>query len=65
MYDLKAKAEQLTVSEGTTEGADLGPLISKQSRERVERLIQSAVDQGAELVLDGRGLKVRGKSHKV
>lgn len=37
---------------------DLGPLISPQAKQRVEQLIQSGVDQGAKLVLDGRGVKV-------
>jgi len=32
----------------------LGPLISPQAKSRVEELIQSAVDEGAELFLDGR-----------
>ena len=29
--------------------ADLGPLISPQAKNRVEELIQSAVDEGAEV----------------
>eukprot|EP00168_Porphyra_purpurea_P004930 TRINITY_DN15964_c0_g1_i1.p2 TRINITY_DN15964_c0_g1~~TRINITY_DN15964_c0_g1_i1.p2 ORF type:complete len:185 (-),score=75.02 TRINITY_DN15964_c0_g1_i1:382-936(-) len=39
-------------------GADLGPVVSKKSLERIEGLIQSGVDQGARLVLDGRGVQV-------
>ena len=38
--------------------SDLGPVISPESKQRIHNLIQSAVDQGAELLLDGRGLVV-------
>ena len=38
---------------------DVGPLISKEAKARCERLIQSAIDQGAKCLLDGRGVKVR------
>jgi malonate-semialdehyde dehydrogenase (acetylating)/methylmalonate-semialdehyde dehydrogenase len=42
---------------GFEEGADLGPLISPQSKKRVEDLIQTAEDEGATILLDGRGQK--------
>jgi len=51
------KAKQLKVDGGFEEGADLGPVISPQSRERIESLVQSGVDDGATLLLDGRGYK--------
>jgi malonate-semialdehyde dehydrogenase (acetylating) / methylmalonate-semialdehyde dehydrogenase len=35
-------------------------LITRQARDRVERLITSAEKQGAKIVLDGRGQKVAG-----
>lgn len=57
--DIKAKAESLVVAAGKDD-KDLGPLISPQAKERVERLIQSGVDEGATLLLDGRGIKVEG-----
>ncbi|WP_296403115.1 CoA-acylating methylmalonate-semialdehyde dehydrogenase [Psychrobacter sp.] len=57
--DIKAKAESLVVSAGK-HNKDLGPLISPQAKERVERLIQSGVDEGADLILDGRGIIVEG-----
>jgi malonate-semialdehyde dehydrogenase (acetylating)/methylmalonate-semialdehyde dehydrogenase len=58
--DLKAKAQQLKVGPGMAKDADLGPLISVESRQRVADLIQSGVDEGAELILDGRNVKVPG-----
>lgn len=57
--DIKAKAESLVVAAGKDD-KDLGPLISPQAKERVERLIQSGVDEGATLLLDGRGITVEG-----
>lgn len=38
----------------------MGPLISPQAKQRVCGLIQSGVDEGAELLLDGRNVKVKG-----
>ena len=39
---------------------DFGPLITAASLARVEGLIAKGVEQGAKLVVDGRGLKVQG-----
>jgi hypothetical protein len=41
-------------------GAQIGPVISPESKARIEKLIQSAKDQGAKILLDGRGVKVPG-----
>ncbi len=58
--DFVERARALKVGPGTDKAADLGPLVSKVARARVEGLIQSGVDQGARLLLDGRGVKVPG-----
>ncbi|KAJ9620425.1 methylmalonate-semialdehyde dehydrogenase (acylating) [Exophiala oligosperma] len=55
--EIAERAKNLHMNGGFEEGADLGPLISPQSKKRVEDLIQSAVDEGATIVLDGRGQK--------
>lgn len=52
------RAKSLKVNAGTEPDADLGPVISKQAKERVCRLIQSGVDSGARLLLDGRDIVV-------
>ncbi|XP_057787987.1 methylmalonate-semialdehyde dehydrogenase [acylating], mitochondrial isoform X1 [Salvia miltiorrhiza] len=54
------RAKALKVSAGTDPEADLGPVISKQAKERVCRLVQSGVESGARLLLDGRNIKVPG-----
>jgi malonate-semialdehyde dehydrogenase (acetylating)/methylmalonate-semialdehyde dehydrogenase len=54
------RAKQLKVNAGTDRNADLGPLVSAAARKRVEGLIQQGVDEGADLLLDGRDIKVTG-----
>lgn len=58
--DFIERAKKLKVNVGTDRDADLGPLVSPAARKRVEALIQQGVDEGAELLLDGRGLTVSG-----
>lgn len=53
--ELAERAKDLKVSGGFDEGADLGPVISKQSKERIEHLIDTAEKEGATILLDGRG----------
>lgn len=53
-----AKAASLKITAGHEPGADVGPMVSKQAKARAERLIASGAAQGAELLLDGRGMKV-------
>lgn len=57
LSDLAESAKQLHVNGGFEEGADLGPVISPQSKERIESLIKSAEEEGATILLDGRGFK--------
>ncbi|KAL8060869.1 hypothetical protein ABFS82_02G052600 [Erythranthe guttata] len=57
---LVERAKALKVSAGTDPEADLGPVISKQAKERVCKLVQSGVESGARLLLDGRSIKVPG-----
>jgi malonate-semialdehyde dehydrogenase (acetylating)/methylmalonate-semialdehyde dehydrogenase len=56
--ELVARAKKLKVSGGLEQGAEVGPLISPEAKKRVEGLIESGVKQGAELLLDGRNIKV-------
>jgi malonate-semialdehyde dehydrogenase (acetylating)/methylmalonate-semialdehyde dehydrogenase len=58
--DLVARARQLKVGEGTRPGVDLGPLVSRQAKERVESFVAQGVAEGARLALDGRDPVVLG-----
>ncbi|WP_341768808.1 aldehyde dehydrogenase family protein, partial [Escherichia coli] len=57
--DIVERAKKLVVAAGKDD-KDLGPVISKAAKARVERLIQAGVDEGAQVLLDGRGIKVEG-----
>ncbi|MCI0521844.1 MAG: CoA-acylating methylmalonate-semialdehyde dehydrogenase [Chloroflexi bacterium] len=49
-----------TVGYGLEDGIQMGPVITPQSKARIEGLIQKGVDEGAELVVDGRGASIHG-----
>ena len=53
-------AKNLIVDVGTNREADLGPLISPQAKARVKGLLDSGVEQGANLLIDGRECEVEG-----
>ena len=48
------------VGNGLEQGVHMGPVITPQSKARIEGLIQQGLDEGAELVLDGRGPTIPG-----
>ncbi|CAG01511.1 unnamed protein product [Tetraodon nigroviridis] len=58
--ELVERSKSLRVNAGDQPGADVGPLISPQAKQRVETLIQSGVEEGAKVLLDGRNVKVAG-----
>jgi malonate-semialdehyde dehydrogenase (acetylating)/methylmalonate-semialdehyde dehydrogenase len=58
---LLESARSLKVGDGTQPGVEMGPVISARHRERVEGYIAKGVQEGADLLLDGRGLKVPGR----
>lgn len=44
-------------------GENLGAVINKESKERIERYITEAESQGAKILVDGRGAMVKGKEN--
>jgi len=58
LSDVADKASKLKVSAGHEPTSDIPPVISPQSKERINSLIQSAEEQGATLLLDGRNVVV-------
>jgi malonate-semialdehyde dehydrogenase (acetylating)/methylmalonate-semialdehyde dehydrogenase len=56
--DVVARARKLKVGDGMAAGVDVGPLISRSARERVESLIARGTRDGATLELDGRSPSV-------
>ncbi|HMO11156.1 MAG TPA: CoA-acylating methylmalonate-semialdehyde dehydrogenase [Actinotalea sp.] len=57
---LVEKAKQVKVGPGTWPDADMGPVITEQAKARITGLIDSAEAEGAEILVDGRGLVVEG-----
>src|SRR6201993_2170212 len=51
-------ASKLKVGNGLEDGVQMGPVITPQSRERVESLIGVGEKQGAKVLLDGRNAKI-------
>ena len=56
-------AAKLKVGNGLENGVQMGPVITPQSRERVESLIGVGVKQGAKVLLDGRNAKIPKHEH--
>jgi malonate-semialdehyde dehydrogenase (acetylating)/methylmalonate-semialdehyde dehydrogenase len=55
---LVASARSLKVGDGMQPGVTMGPVISGTHRDRVKSYIDKGVQEGARLVLDGRGVAV-------
>ena len=57
---LVAEIPSLKVGVSTDAEAHYGPVVTAAHKAKVEGWIQTAVDEGAELVIDGRGFKLQG-----
>ena len=50
----------LKIAPGSADGADMGPLITREHRDRVASYVDSGVADGADLVVDGREFSIPG-----
>jgi malonate-semialdehyde dehydrogenase (acetylating)/methylmalonate-semialdehyde dehydrogenase len=57
---LADRVKKLRVDHSQNGDADMGPLVTAAHRDRVTAYIGAGVEEGAKLVVDGRGLKVAG-----
>ena len=57
---LLPKVRALKVGPGTDPDADMGPLVTAEHRAKVSAYIDAGVADGAELLVDGRGLALQG-----
>ena len=57
---VKQQLAELLVAPGTVERADMGPLVTREHLERVRGYVDLGIQEGAELVVDGRGIRVTG-----
>ncbi len=56
---IQSRMSGLTVGDGTR-GCDMGPLITREHRDKVASYIDVAIADGATVVVDGRGIQVDG-----
>jgi malonate-semialdehyde dehydrogenase (acetylating)/methylmalonate-semialdehyde dehydrogenase len=59
---ISEQARSLKVLPGTDPEAEMGPLVTKEHLEKVSSYIEIGVQEGADLVVDGRG--IQHQSHK-
>jgi malonate-semialdehyde dehydrogenase (acetylating)/methylmalonate-semialdehyde dehydrogenase len=57
---LAARAKALKIKNGMELDAEMGPIVSREARDRIENYIAIGVEEGATLVVDGRGHTVEG-----
>jgi malonate-semialdehyde dehydrogenase (acetylating)/methylmalonate-semialdehyde dehydrogenase len=55
---IASAAQTRVVGFGLDEGVQMGPVITPQSKARIEQLIQQGVDEGATPLVDGRNTKI-------
>jgi malonate-semialdehyde dehydrogenase (acetylating)/methylmalonate-semialdehyde dehydrogenase len=60
---LAGRTAALKINDGMASDAEMGPVVTSAARQRIERLIGEGVEQGATLVVDGRGFKVPGREN--
>ncbi len=57
---IRERIAKLKVAPGNEAGADMGPLVTKEHHARVKGYVDKGQAEGAELLVDGRGIKVAG-----
>jgi malonate-semialdehyde dehydrogenase (acetylating) / methylmalonate-semialdehyde dehydrogenase len=57
---LTPRIRSLKVGPGTDPESEMGPLVTRQHRDKVASYVDLGVQEGAKLVVDGRGLKLQG-----
>lgn len=60
MPQLAERARALKIGNGMQPDAEMGPVVTRQALERIEGYIALGVEEGAKLVVDGRGHQVEG-----
>ena len=61
---LKEKVKTIVIDQGLNEKADIGPLVTPQHFAKVKEYVDLGVEEGASLVIDGRGYSHAGHGLK-
>ena len=57
---VKPKIENLKIGPGLDPDSEMGPLVTSDHLQKVQNYIDKGVEEGADLVVDGRNLKLQG-----
>ena len=60
---LKPRVKELAVGPYTDSSAEMGPLVTPEHCDKVHSYVDIGVEEGADLVVDGRDLSVQGYEH--
>jgi malonate-semialdehyde dehydrogenase (acetylating)/methylmalonate-semialdehyde dehydrogenase len=60
---IQERIAKLKVGDGLEPGSEMGPLITREHRDKVAGFVARGVDEGAALLNDGRALKVSGREN--
>ena len=58
--ELSKKVEALKIGPGMDKGSEMGPLVTKEHLDRVRGYVDLGIKEGADLVVDGRDIKLQG-----
>ena len=58
--ELSKKVEALKIGPGMDKNSEMGPLVTKEHLERVRGYVDLGIKEGADLVVDGRDIKLQG-----
>lgn len=54
------RVESLKIGPSTDSSADYGPVVTRQALDKIKGYVETGIDEGAKLVVDGRGFKMQG-----
>ena len=57
---LAKKVESLKIGPGMDKESEMGPLVTKEHLEKVKNYVDVGVNEGANLIVDGRNFKIQG-----
>ncbi|WP_020573375.1 CoA-acylating methylmalonate-semialdehyde dehydrogenase [Actinopolymorpha alba] len=57
---LRTRAETVRVGPGEDDTAEMGPVVTREARDRIASYVDTGVSEGAAVVVDGRGLRLEG-----
>jgi malonate-semialdehyde dehydrogenase (acetylating)/methylmalonate-semialdehyde dehydrogenase len=60
---LAKRTAALKINDGLAKDAEMGPVVTRAAKARIEQLIGEGVEQGATILVDGRNHKVAGREN--